>query len=102
MIRTKPCGRTGCRGLALPNCVYCSRSCAMTVLRANQTPEHRRRIALHARERQGANELRLMVERVKTLADTEDQRLALAWRLGKMAAKSERFRFRLKSRLKVA
>lgn len=35
-----------------------------------------------------------MVQRVKVLADSEDERLVLAWRYGKAAAKSDRYRQR--------
>jgi hypothetical protein len=59
-----------------------------------QTPAERSARMRRARALQQQQELNRMLQRVKILADTEDERIVLAWRVGKMAGKSARWRQR--------
>lgn len=90
--RRFPCHRPGCRRRAVKLGGFCSRSCTRSWQLALQTPEQRRARARHMRALQGRQEINRMVQRVKALADTEDERLVLAWRYGKQALKSARYR----------
>lgn len=92
--RTKPCARPGCARLALADCTYCSRSCAMRVARAQQTPAKRREIALLGRDAQRREERERLLARVRWFAQTEEQRILLAYSLGKRVAKMARYRHR--------
>jgi hypothetical protein len=60
-----------------------------------QPAEQRRATCRRIRALQWAQTINRMLLRVKVLADTEDARLILAWRYGKAAAKSERYRQRV-------
>lgn len=90
--RRYPCHRPGCRKKAVKLGGYCSRSCNRSWHLAMQSPEQRKAAASRMRAMQWAQEINRMLLRVKVLADREDERLVLAWRYGKMAAKSARYR----------
>lgn len=96
--RIHRCRRAGCEGLALNRGSYCSRRCSMIVIRQNQTPERRREISIAARAKREADYHERMVARVMVLADTLEQRIILAYRFGRMADKTKRYRERLKAR----
>src|SRR5262249_47010696 len=91
--RRFPCHRPGCRKRTRKLGSYCSRSCnRIWHLMALQTPEQRQAQMKRARDLQHQQEINRMLLRVKALADTEDERLMLAWRYGKAALKSARYR----------
>ena len=73
---------------------YCGRSCAFSATRRKETFAERQQRAHAARYAQRSDLEARMVARVKVLADGHEAQLVLAWRLGKMAAKSARFRDR--------
>lgn len=87
-----PCHRPGCCGIATCAHGYCSNRCRAIVGRQKQTPERRLEIARMARAAQMTDGFERLLARVKTFARTEDQRILLAWRIGKQAAKSDRYR----------
>ena len=93
--RCYPCARHGCRQRAVRDGCYCSRSCARTdYLLTRCTPAERSAQMRRARALQQQQAVNRMLQRVKVLADDEDTRLVLAWRLGKGCAKSQRYRVR--------
>jgi hypothetical protein len=75
---------------------FCSVSCASTgrcaQFWAGKSPEERREHAIALSRQRYAQQIDRMLHRVKVLADTEDERIILAWRDGKQAAKSARYR----------
>jgi hypothetical protein len=87
----RPCGNPAC-GRLHGNAVYCSKRCTAITTRARQTPEQRRAIAKAGRMRQFRGEVYRMIQRVKVLGQTEDERIVLAWRYGKGCAKARRYR----------
>ena len=88
------CGYLGCYNVPREGCAFCSRSCGAKASRARQTPEKRRAIASTARRAQELRDIRLLLAHVRLLGQTEEQRILLAWRLGRRARKSEAFRQR--------
>jgi hypothetical protein len=90
--RRYPCHRPGCRVLAVRLGGYCSKSCNRTWHLAMQPVEQRRETLRRIRALQWQQSINRMLQRVKVLADTEDARLVLAWRYGKAAAKTRRYR----------
>jgi len=64
----------------------------MIVMRAEQTPERRRQIAMIGRAAQRPQWLDRLLARVRVFGDTEEQRIVLAYRYGRMAAKTARYR----------
>lgn len=95
--RLFPCRRPGCRKLAYLVNTFCSTSCNRSFHLAQQTPEQRRVMCNRIRSLQWAQDINRMLLRVKALADTEDARLVLAWRYGKSAAKSARYRRKVRT-----
>jgi hypothetical protein len=93
-IRLYPCHRPGCRKRAVKLGGYCSRSCNRAWHLAMQTPAERSARMRRARALQQRQDINRMVQRVKALADGEEARLVMAWRYGKIAAKSARYRLR--------
>jgi hypothetical protein len=91
--RVRACSRVGC-GRLHTNAQYCSRRCTAIVTRARQTPERRSEIAGIGRMKQFRGEVYRMIQRVKYYGKTVDEQIVLAWRYGKGAAKSERYRGR--------
>ena len=78
--------------------LYCSKSCAMKATRAKQTPERRREMGRAAAlSRQPEWQARLLA-RVKCFAAGRDQQILLAYRYGRMAAKTGRYRARHQER----
>jgi hypothetical protein len=61
---------------------------------ALQTAEARSAQMRRARWLQQRQDIHRMLQRVKVLADGEDARLVLAWRYGKRALKSARWRLK--------
>ena len=59
-----------------------------------QTPEQRSTQMRRARWMAQQQEINRMILRVKAMADGEDARLVMAWRYGKGAGKSGRYRAR--------
>jgi hypothetical protein len=57
-----------------------------------QTPAERSERMRRARALQQRQEINRMVQRVKAMADGEEARLVMAWRYGKVAGKSARYR----------
>ena len=95
MTRRYPCHRPGCDRLAVKLGGYCSRSCNRTWhLMALQTPAQRSAQMRRARWLQQQQGINRMLVRVKVLGQTEDERIVLAWRMGKGCAKSQRYRLR--------
>ena len=95
VMRERRCTLLGCgRVLVNGNQKFCSQSHAMRHQRAQQTPEERSALGRRAQQAQGQDILQRLLARVKCFADTEDARIVLAWRLGKMAAKSRRYKLR--------
>lgn len=66
----------------------------MKVLRASQTPERRREIARIGNAASKPIWEDRLLARVKVFADTPDQRILLAYRFGRMAARGQRWRER--------
>lgn len=99
MTPTRPkrftCRRGGCTGRAGLDGGFCSRRCTMIDLRAMQGTAERHRIAMLGRQSQRKDEIERLLARVKLHANTERGRILLAFRLGKQADKSERYRGRL-------
>lgn len=87
---------TPCRQCGAPhtNVAFCSRSCACRYTRSQQTPAQRKAMSIEARRKQSADVAERLLARVKCLADTERGRILAAFRLGKAAAKSQRYRDR--------
>ena len=77
---------------------YCGRSCAMKALRATQTPERRREMARHAGLSYQPEWQARLLARVKCFAAGRDQQILLAYRYGRMAAKTWRYRARQQER----
>ena len=95
MTRRYPCHRPGCDRLAVKLGGYCSRSCNRTWhLMALQTPAQRSAQMRKARRLQQQQGINRMLVRVRVLADSEDDRLVLAWRYGLRASKARRYRLR--------
>ena len=86
----KPCGNPTCTQLHT-NRVYCSYAC-------RNTGEWRKHVTdglIHVRamkQRQFALLMQRMVQRVRYLGRTEEERLILAWRAGLGASKGRRYR----------
>jgi hypothetical protein len=98
-LRARPwigCQRSGCTRLH-QNAKYCSKRCTAITTRARQTPERRSEIAYRGRMRQFRGEVYRMIQRVKVLGQTEDERIVLAWRHGKDAARTARWRAKQKA-----
>lgn len=66
----------------------------MVEIRRRQSGAQKRQIALIGRNAQRADERERLLARVKCLADTEDARILAAYRIGKKADKSDRYRAR--------
>lgn len=66
----------------------------MLLTRSLQSVEKRREIARAGRMKQFRGEVFRMIQRVKYYGRTEDERIVLAWRAGKRAAKSQRYRLK--------
>jgi hypothetical protein len=94
MTRRFPCARPGCPELAVRDGGFCSKRCTAIVTRAKQTPERRREIASAAAKSQGCDLMARLIARVKCFADTEDQRIVLAWRMGRASSSKRRYRQR--------
>jgi len=90
--RKYPCKRVPCEGRAVNAGGFCSRSCNRSWHLAQMTPEARRVAAMKAVVGRGSLQIARLLQRVKVLADGEDARILLAWRIGKIARKSARFR----------
>lgn len=87
------CAYPGCRGMARRAGAFCSRSCGRRwVLLFKTSAADRRAQMRHAIRMKFQRDIARMLQRVKVLADTEDERLVLAWRYGKGAAKAQRYR----------
>lgn len=71
---------------------YCSRSCNRAWHLAVLPADERRAMLRRIRALQWQQDTNRMLQRVKALADTEDARLILAWRYGKRAANTARYR----------
>lgn len=95
------CAHPDCAQPVGKGCTYCSRSCAMRAVRARQSVQRRREIALLGRQAQRKDEIARLLARVMVCAHTERGRILWAYTLGKRAARSERYRER-KSRVKEA
>jgi len=97
------CERAGC-----PNrvkhwrCTFCSRSCVMAVKRAQETPEQRRALSRKARQAQAPSLESRMVARAIVLGETEEQRVRLAWHMGRAAKRSADYRARAQKRAAAA
>lgn len=91
------CQRPGCEQLHA-NQRFCSRRCTTLVTRAQQSAAKRSEIARAGRLRLGREDTLRMIARVKYFGRTEDERIVLAWRYGKSAAKSARYRMRESAR----
>lgn len=89
--RARHCQRPGCGRIHF-NAQYCSRRCTAIVTRSRQSPERRSEIAKRGRMKQFRGEVFRMLQRVKVLGNTVDEQIVLAWRYGKGAAKSQRYR----------
>lgn len=97
-IRDHVCGWPSCLQLAARKSVYCSRACRMKAQRANQTPERRREIGQAAnRALQERHWFERLVARVMVFADTERDRILLAYRYGLKARNTRAHRQRKQS-----
>jgi hypothetical protein len=92
--RRHPCRRAslGCRGRSWRKDGCCSIRCRNLEFWAKTTPEERTARARVMQKMRYAREINRMLQRVKVLADTEDERLILAWRHGKYAGYQARHR----------
>jgi hypothetical protein len=105
-VMTKPCGRDGCTTLIVSTprgpawfakAIYCSRACR----NAGEWRRNAQRSLAHAAKMQKAyfaTAIARMVQRVKYLGRTEDERIVLAWRHGLAASKQRRYRQKLEAR----
>src|SRR5690348_16237273 len=91
-LRTgRPCANPTCQRLHR-NAKYCSKRCTARGVRSAQTCRERLALARRASAAYQAAMIARMIQRVKVLGRTEDERIVLAWRYGKSAAKSQRHR----------
>lgn len=95
-VRRFPCHRPGCRRRAKRLGGYCSRSCNRRWHLAMIPAAQRQATCQRIRAMQWTQAMNRMLLRIKVMADTEDARLVLAWRYGKNAARSARYRERQK------
>lgn len=65
--------------------------------RAQETPEQRRALSLKARQAQAPSLEARMVARAMVLGETEEQRVRLAWHMGRAAKRAADYRQRRKA-----
>jgi hypothetical protein len=82
----------GCRGLSWRKSGCCSIRCRNLDFWSRTTPAERTARAKVMQTKRYQQEVNRMLQRVKVLADTEDERLILAWRHGKYAGYQARHR----------
>jgi hypothetical protein len=102
VTRAFPCRRAGCCGAAASDGAYCSRRCTTIETRRLQGRERRSEIGRSARRAQRDDERERLLARVKLFARTEDERILLAYSLGKNADKTNRYRARRMRRYQQA
>ena len=92
----KACARQGCQTLHR-NKTYCCRACRNT----GEWRKNVQKSLVHARKMKAAQFQQLiarMIQRVKYLGQTEDERIVLAWRYGLGASKQRRYRAKVAAR----
>lgn len=89
--RGRLCANPAC-GRLHRNEKYCSYSCRNAAEWAALTAEQRSAKAKRIAALRLAQQINRMILRVKVLADSEDERLVLAWRYGLRSSKSRRYR----------
>lgn len=86
------CARAGCRNYVKETWHhYCGKSCRMKVTRAQQTPEQRSAMAKRASRAFAQMAAARLYARVRVLADSERDRVLLAYRYGLNAQRVRRY-----------
>ena len=93
----RPCGNPPC-GQLHRNAKYCSYGCRNAAEWSALTPEQRSAKGKRIAALRMAQQINRMIQRVKVLGDTENERLVWAWRYGLRASKVRRYRAKQKAK----